>query len=197
MSNKIDQIISEFEEYLDGCSNVPLSSSKIIVGKDEVEEFISELKLKTPDEIKKYQKLLQNRDKIIDDANEQARQIVEAAHVHTTELVNESEIMRQAYEQGQIYVDKSKSEAEAIIERAVNDANTIRFNAIRYTDDNLSKLQLIISHAIEQNTKQYESLMMDLNKTMEVILANRDALRQQEEGNEAKPEYSEDDMPEA
>ena len=60
MSNKIDQIISEFEEYLDGCSNVPLSSSKIIVGKDEVEEFISELKLKTPDEIKKYQKLLQN-----------------------------------------------------------------------------------------------------------------------------------------
>ena len=56
--SKIDQIISEMEEYLESCSAFPLSSTKIVVVREEMEEMLSELRLKTPDEIKKYQKLL-------------------------------------------------------------------------------------------------------------------------------------------
>ena len=63
--SKIDQIISEIEEYIEGCSPFPLSSSKIVVVKEELEEMIGELRLKTPDEIKKYQKLLANKDQIL------------------------------------------------------------------------------------------------------------------------------------
>ncbi|MCM1468393.1 MAG: hypothetical protein NC086_09610 [Alistipes sp.] len=178
--SKIDQIISEIEEYIEGCSPFPLSSTKIVVVKEELEEMISELRLKTPDEIKKYQKLLANKDQILNDANEQARSIIEAAQIHTNELVNEHEIMQRAYEQGQQYIDQAKVEAENILNRAVEDANTIRFNAVKYTDEMLAKLQLIIEHSAQANTSRYEALMGDLNKTLEVIISNREALRPQE-----------------
>lgn len=178
--SKIDQIISEIEEYIEGCSPFPLSSSKIVVVKEELEEMIGELRLKTPDEIKKYQKLLANKDQILNDANEQARSIIEAAQIHTNELVNEHEIMQRAYEQGQQYVDQAKIEAENILNRAVEDANTIRFNAVKYTDEMLAKLQLIIEHTAQANTSRYEALMGDLNKTLEVIISNRESLRPQE-----------------
>lgn len=192
--SKIDQIISEIEEYIEGCSPFPLSSTKIVVVKEELEEMIGELRLKTPDEIKKYQKLLANKDQIINDANEQARSIIEAAQIHTNELVNEHEIMQRAYEQGQQYIDQAKMEAENILNHAVEDANTIRFNAVKYTDEMLAKMQMIIENSVQSNTSRYEALMGDLNKTLEVIISNRESLRPQEAPAEQTPPdaYNED-----
>ena len=56
MSSKMEQIIEEIEEYIDGCKFQPLSSTKIIVNKEELEELIAELRAKTPEEVKRYQK---------------------------------------------------------------------------------------------------------------------------------------------
>ena len=55
MSSRMEQIIEEIEEYIDNCKYQPLSSTKIVVNKDELEELLTELYLKTPDEIKRYQ----------------------------------------------------------------------------------------------------------------------------------------------
>ena len=50
MASRIEQIIEEIEEYIDGCKYQALSSSKIIVNKDELEELLNELRSKTPEE---------------------------------------------------------------------------------------------------------------------------------------------------
>lgn len=42
--SKIEQIISEIEEYIDSCKFQPLSNTKIVVNKDEIEELLSELR---------------------------------------------------------------------------------------------------------------------------------------------------------
>ena len=55
MSSKIEQVIDEIEEYLDRCKFVMLSSTNISVNKEEIEELISELRSKTPEEIRRYQ----------------------------------------------------------------------------------------------------------------------------------------------
>ena len=46
MTSRIEQIISEIEEYIDGCKFQPLSNSKIIVNKEELEELLTELRMK-------------------------------------------------------------------------------------------------------------------------------------------------------
>ena len=45
MSSKIEQIITEIEEYIDNCKFQPLSTSKIVVNKDDIDELLAELRL--------------------------------------------------------------------------------------------------------------------------------------------------------
>lgn len=53
MSSRIEQIIEEIEEYIDrDCKFQPLSTTKIIVNKEHLDELLRELRMKTPDEIK-------------------------------------------------------------------------------------------------------------------------------------------------
>ena len=77
MSSRIEQIIQEIEEYVDSCKFQPLSTTKIVVNKEEIEEYLRELRLKTPDEIKRYQKIISN--KTINAANKQAQEILDSA----------------------------------------------------------------------------------------------------------------------
>lgn len=66
MSSRIEQIIDEIEEYIDrDCKYQPLSTTKIVVNKEHLEELLRELRLKTPEEIKRYQKIIANRDAIL------------------------------------------------------------------------------------------------------------------------------------
>ena len=65
MSSRMEQIIEEIEEYIDNCKYQPLSSTKIVVNKDELEELLTELKMKTPEEIKRYQKIISNKEAIL------------------------------------------------------------------------------------------------------------------------------------
>ena len=60
MSSKIDQIIEEIEDYIESCKFQPLSSTKIIVNKEEIVELIAELRQRTPEEVKRYQKMISN-----------------------------------------------------------------------------------------------------------------------------------------
>lgn len=63
--SRIEQLISDIESYIDNCKFQPLSNTKIIVNKEQLEDMLAELRLKTPEEVKKYQKILNNKDAII------------------------------------------------------------------------------------------------------------------------------------
>ena len=61
MSSRMEQIIEEIEEYIENCKYQPLSTTKIIVNKEELSELIAELRSKTPEEIRRYQKIISNK----------------------------------------------------------------------------------------------------------------------------------------
>ena len=48
MSSRIEQIIEEIEEYIDSCKFQPLSTTKIIVNKDQMDEPVSYTHLTLP-----------------------------------------------------------------------------------------------------------------------------------------------------
>ena len=78
MSSKIEQLIDEIEAFIDDCKFQPLSSTKIIVNKEEMDELLRELRMRTPDEIKRYQKIISNKDAILEDAKGN----IECEHVY-------------------------------------------------------------------------------------------------------------------
>ena len=65
MTSRIEQLIDEIETYIDNCKPQPLSQTKIIVNKEEIDELLRELRSKTPEEIKRYQKIISNKEAIL------------------------------------------------------------------------------------------------------------------------------------
>ncbi len=179
--SRIEQLISDIESYIDNCKYQPLSNTKIIVNKDQLEDMLSELRLKTPDEIKKYQKIINNKDAIIAEAKEQADAIINAAQIQTEELINEHEIMQRAYAQANKLIEQASAQAQAILDNATEDANNIRLGAMQYTDDMLEKLQYIIEHSIKDNKEKYNSLISGLEGVLSVVNNNRNELHSDEQ----------------
>ena len=163
MTSRIEQIISEIEEYIDGCKFQPLSNSKIIVNKEELEELLTELRMKTPDEIKRYQKIISNKDAIL------------------------------AYAQANEVVSIATNQAQEILDKATEDADSIRTAAIEYTDNLLGNLENIVVHAIDTNKAKYEGLLSSLQNCYDIVKANRNELTPEEEAPaEAAEEVSTD-----
>ena len=173
MASRIEQIIDEIEDYIDGCKTQAFAPSKIIVNRETMEELLNELRSKTPDEIKRYQKIIANRDAILADAKAKADAMIEEAQVQTTELVSEHEIMQQAYAQANEIVTQATAQAQEIIDNATMDANEIRIGAIQYTDDLLANAESIIGHTLDSYTTKYDGLINSLQECYDTVRSNR------------------------
>lgn len=173
MTSRIEQIIEEIEEYIEGCSFQPLSKRNIVVNKEKIDELLRELRMKTPDEIKRYQKMLANKDAILSDAQSKADAIVKQANVQLNELISEQEIMKQAYAQANAVVEAATAQAQEILNKATADANEIRMGAMQYTDSMLANMQSIIQNTMESYNSRYASLINSLNGYYDMINENR------------------------
>ena len=180
MSSRSEQLIDEIEEYIDSCKYQALSNTKIIVNKEEIDELLRELRMKTPDEIKRYQKIISNKEAILNDARTKAEALINEATVHTNELINEHEIMQQAYAQANEVVSLASHQAQEILDNATIEANNMRAAAIQYTDDMLANLENMMVQTMNMTTSHYESFINNLNGYAEVIRSNRADLRPQE-----------------
>lgn len=179
MSSRIEQIIEEIEEYVDNCKYQPLSSTKIVVNKEELEEMLRELRLKTPDEIKRYQKIISNKDAILADAQAKADSLIAEAQKKTQEMVSQHEVMQQAYAQANETISNANKQAQSILDAATTDSNNIRMSAIAYTDDMLENLSQIMGTTLSDAGEKYKSFISSLQSCYDVVNKNRNELSPQ------------------
>ncbi len=181
MSSRIEQIIDELEEYIENCKPKFMSNSEIIVNKDEIDELVRELRMKTPDEIKRYQKIISNKEAILNDAREKADKLVRDATIHTNELISEHEIMQQAYAKANEVVSMAFQQAQELLDKATIEANNLRMSAAQYAEDRLGDLENIIVAAINASNTNYQNLLGSLSQYRDLIQSNRQALHPAEE----------------
>ena len=173
MSSRIEQLIDEIEEYIDGCKYQPFSNTKIVVDKEEIDELLRELRMKTPDEIKRYQKIISNKEAILSDARAKAEALINEATIHTNELINEHEIMQQAYAQANEVVTMATHQAQEILDNATMEANNMRTAAMQYTDGILANVENLLNQTMKTTQEHFDSFMGALNKYNDVVNANR------------------------
>ena len=179
MSSRIEQIIEEIEEYVDSCKFQPLSSTKLVVNKEELEELLRELRMKTPDEIKRYQKIISNKDAILEDAQAKADAIIAEAQAKANCIVSESEVMQKALEQSNELLEQTNAQAQEIIDNATADSNNIRMSAIAYTDEMLDNLEKIMSHTIDAAGTKYNNFINSIQSCYDIVSKNRQELSPQ------------------
>ena len=173
MSSRIEQLIDEIEEYIDNCKYKAFSTDIIMVNKAEIDELLRELRMKTPEEIKRYQKIISNKEAILNDAKQKAQELINDATIQTNELISEHQIMQQAYAQANEIVELATKQAQEILDSATTEANNVKTAAMQYTDDILANLENIIKHSIEVSTKDYNTMISNLNNIDSIVSSNR------------------------
>lgn len=125
----IMEIINLMEESIDKASTVPLSG-KILIDKEEILDFIQEMRLSYPDEVKEAKWVKEERQKILNEAEGRADSMLKTAEAKMIQMVDESEIVRQAQEK-----------ADRILEEATDNANKLRTDSDQYADDVLGDVE--------------------------------------------------------
>lgn len=122
-------LLENIEDIIEDASKIPLSN-KVMVDKEEILEILSEIRMSLPDEISRASWVAKEHDRILNEAQNEAEELIEKVKDNQRLLIEENEITRQAKE----YADKILREAEKM-------ANDMKRAAYEYSDDILSSLQ--------------------------------------------------------
>lgn len=186
VNSRIEQKIEDIYAFVESCKMQHLSTTKVIVPKNELYDLLDDLRRDVPDEIKRYQKILNQRDAILDDAETKASAILLDAQEQYKALVEEHSIMQQAYQQAEEMVAQANAEAQAILDTARRQADEIGNGAIYYTTDMLEMAEKAIARAYESAMNNSNALEKALHGHLDIIRQNKAELL----GNGAKEEQT-------
>lgn len=142
-------LLERIEDIIEESSKFPLSN-KVMIDKEEVLEVINEIRLKLPDEINRASWVAKERQRILNEAQSEADDIIEKVNKQQQYLIEESEITKQA-----------QKLANSLIQEAEHKATEMKISAYNYSDEILSKLQdkiREINNIIEANREDLKNI---------------------------------------
>lgn len=161
----IMQLLDEIEGYLQECNSLPFSS-KVMVDMEVLYEFMADLRMKLPEEVKRSKRIIDERDKTIETANQTAAAIVQEAQAHAAKLVDEHAIRQQAIK-----------EAEELMKKARATAEEITNGSYEYVDGMLAQNQEVLKDLLMKSNQQAEQYNNYLRSQLEVLEQNRNNIK--------------------
>jgi cell division septum initiation protein DivIVA len=132
------QLIDRLEELFNESKTIPLTRN-VMVDEDRMLDIIDQMRIAIPEEVKKAQQLLGQRDRVLAQAQEEANRTLELARQKADQLVTKDMVAQEAARR-----------AEQILAQARNEAENIRADADDYAMNSLEQLQ----EELEQITNQ-------------------------------------------
>jgi len=111
--SSIYHLIDRLERLLNESWRMPLSAF-VVINEDEFLDVIDQMRTAIPQEIKQAERIQQERDRIIAQAEEEAERIVQLAQEDANKLVDEHEIMRAAAQREQTIIERAQREAAVL-----------------------------------------------------------------------------------
>jgi cell division septum initiation protein DivIVA len=131
-------LIDRLEEILNESRPIPLTHS-VLVDEDRILDLIDQMRVAIPEEVKKAQQVLSQRDRILAQAQEEANRTLALARERSEQLVERDAITQDAHVR-----------AEQIVRDAQASINTIRAEADQYAVDVLTRLELDLDRILVQ-----------------------------------------------
>lgn len=110
----IMEIIELMEEAVDKAPTVPFSG-KILLDKEDIMDYIQEMRLSYPDEVKEAKWVKEERQRIIAEAEGRADSMIKNAESKMLQMVDENEISKQAQEYATGLVEDAKAQASKLV----------------------------------------------------------------------------------
>ena len=158
---EIFTLLETLEDILEKGKNVPFTN-KSIIEKAEIFDIIKEIRLKLPDELKQAKWIKEERNRIIEEAQKEAENIVKEAENRIISMIDEHEITRKAYEQ-----------KTQIIETANEMSREMSKGTKDYADNILGEIETTIVNA----QKTIQNVEITMKEALETIKNNRKELK--------------------
>ena len=123
------QLIDRLEELFNDAKAVPFTHN-VVVDEDKMLELIDQMRIAIPEEVKKAQQIVAQRDRVMAQAQEEANRTLAIARDKADQLV-----------QKDIVTQEAQRRADQILAQARAEAEGIRADADNYVLDTLMPLQ--------------------------------------------------------
>jgi len=131
-------LVDRLEELFNESRAVPFTRN-VVVDEDKMLEIIDQMRVTIPEEVKKAQQLLAQKDRILAQAQEEAGRIVTLSKEKAEQIVEREAIVKSA-----------QTRANQIINQARDDATVTRREADDYVIDSLQNLEDEITRTLSQ-----------------------------------------------
>ncbi|MGB9586283.1 MAG: hypothetical protein ACPL3P_01430 [Anaerolineales bacterium] len=134
----IMHLIDRLEEILNDSRQLPFTHN-IIVDEERVFELIDQMRIVIPEEVKKAQQILAQKDRILAQAQEEANRTLAIAKEKRDQMVEREAIVQAA-----------QARAEQILAEARNEQEIARREADAYVLETLRKLEMELDRSLSQ-----------------------------------------------
>lgn len=131
-------LVDRLEELFNESRPIPLTHN-VIVDEDRILEIIDQMRISIPEEVKKAQQVLSQRDRVLAQAQEEANRTLQMAKKKADEVISDEAIAQAA-----------EKRADQIIEQARADAEAVRRDADEYVIDTLGALEDELTRLLTQ-----------------------------------------------
>ena len=131
-------LVDRLEELFNSGFHIPLTN-ETAVNEERFLELIDQLRIAIPEEVKKAQQVIGQKERYLAQAQEEAQRTVTIARERVESLVQTDSITSAA-----------EARAEQIVQQARDDAAGIRSEADEYVLESLSRLEAEMSHLLLQ-----------------------------------------------
>ncbi len=146
-------LVDRLEELFNDSRPVPLTHL-VIVDENRMLDLIDQMRVSIPEEIKKSQQLLVQRDRILAQAQEESNRTLSLAREKSDQFVDRDSI-----------VDAAKVRAEQIIEQARLEAEQTKHDADDYVLETLTKLEVEMDRSLTQVRNGIRTLQTEKAKS--------------------------------
>jgi hypothetical protein len=109
----IQHLVDRLEDLIDEGRHVPFSKFTLI-DEEHALEIIDQMRISVPEQIEKAARLINQRDRLMAQANEEATRMVTLARERSSELTQRDAIVQTAQNRAANIIEEARREAEAI-----------------------------------------------------------------------------------
>jgi cell division septum initiation protein DivIVA len=131
-------LVDRLEELFNESRAIPLTRN-VLVDEDRFLEIVDQMRISIPEEIKRSQQLLSQRDRVLAQAQEEANRTIQLAKKQAEELVSRDAIVHAA-----------QPRADQIIEQARLEAEAVKYEADGYILESLATIEAELTRLLSQ-----------------------------------------------
>ena len=148
-------LVDRLEELFNNSKPIPLTHN-VMVDENSFMDIIDQMRISIPDDIKKAQQIMAQKDRILAQAQEEANRTVTIAREKSEKMVEKSDV----YQAAQAKID-------LLAEEARKNASQIQDDADRYVVETLQKLQSELDKVSNQVQNGIKVLQAELSQPEE------------------------------